>query len=122
MAHYAILDDNNIVTNVFVGKDEGSAEWWELYYSTRFGKQCKRTSYNTIGGIHKNGGVPFRKNFASIGFTYDKTRDAFIPPKIFNSWILNESSCTWQSPIPKPDDNKFYYWDENNQQWLSKEQ
>jgi hypothetical protein len=77
----------------------------------------KQTSYNTIGGIHNNGGTPLRKNHAGIGYTYDEDRDAFIPPKPFNSWILNENTCLWESPIPYPQDNNRYNWNEQNQSW-----
>ena len=77
----------------------------------------KQTSYNTHGGVHDNGGTPLRKNHAGIGYTYDEDRDAFIPPKPFNSWILNESTCLWESPIPYPQDNNKYNWNEQNQSW-----
>jgi hypothetical protein len=76
-----------------------------------------QTSYNTHGGVHNNGGTPLRKNHAGIGYTYDEDRDAFIPKKPFNSWILNESTCLWQSPIPYPQDNNRYKWNEQNQSW-----
>jgi len=76
----------------------------------------KQTSYNTHGGAHNNGGIPFRKNHAGIGYQYDLQRDAFIPPKPFNSWVLEESTCLWESPIPKPttelEENKYYSWNE----------
>jgi hypothetical protein len=77
----------------------------------------KQTSYNTHGGVHIKGGTPFRKNHAGIGYTYDEDRDAFIPPKPFKSWILNESTCLWESPIPYPQDNNKYSWNEQNQSW-----
>jgi hypothetical protein len=80
----------------------------------------KQTSYNTHGGIHDNGGTPFRKNHASIGYTYDEDRDAFIPKKPYNSWILNEQTCNWESPIPIPSDasiDKIYQWNEQIQNW-----
>ena len=77
----------------------------------------KQTSYNTHGGIHDKGGIPFRKNHAGIGYTYDEDRDAFIPPKPFKSWVLNESTCLWESPIPYPQDNNKYNWNEQNQSW-----
>ena len=78
----------------------------------------KQTSYNTHGGVHDNGGTPLRKNHAGIGYTYDEDRDAFIPPKPnLPSWILNESTCNWESPIPYPQDNKKYNWNEQNQSW-----
>ena len=76
-----------------------------------------QTSYNTIGGVHTKGGTPLRKNHAGIGYTYDEDRDAFIPPKPFNSWILNEDTCNWESPIPYPQDNNKYNWNEQNQSW-----
>ena len=77
----------------------------------------KQTSYNTRGGVNNNGGTPLRKNFAGIGYTYDETRDAFIPPKPFNSWILNESTCLWESPIPYPQDDNKYTWNESTLTW-----
>ena len=77
----------------------------------------KQTSYNTHGGVHNNGGTPLRKNHAGIGMTYDEDRDAFIPKKPFNSWILNEDTCLWESPIPYPQDNNKYKWNEQNQSW-----
>ena len=77
----------------------------------------KQTSYNTHGGVHDNGGTPLRKNHAGIGMTYDEDRDAFIPKKPFNSWVLNESTCLWESPIPYPQDNNEYKWNEQNQSW-----
>ena len=92
MAHYAFLDDNNIVTQVIAGND---GDEWEQFYSQEMGKVCKRTSYNTYGGKHKTGSEPFRKNYAGIGFTYDPTRDAFIPPKPDGNWVLNEETCLW---------------------------
>ena len=76
-----------------------------------------QTSYNTHGGVHSSGGIPFRKNHAGIGFIYDEDRDAFIPPKPYQSWTLNESSCNWESPIPYPQDNNKYNWNEQNQSW-----
>lgn len=108
MAHYAFLDNNNIVTEVITGKDENelldglTPEEW---YSNFRGQRCVRTSYN------KN----IRKNYASIGFIYDEQRDAFIPPKPFESWILNEDTCLWEAPVPMPDG--FYIWNETNQTW-----
>ena len=77
----------------------------------------KQTSYNTHGGVHNNGGTPLRKNHAGIGYTYDEDRDAFIPKKPYNSWVLNESTCLWESPIPYPQDNNRYNWNEKNQSW-----
>jgi len=84
----------------------------------------KQTSYNTVGGVHKTGGTPFRKNHAGIGYTYDEDRDAFIPKKPYNSWILNEETCLWEAPIPMPeltqeqiDNESGYKWNETNQTW-----
>jgi hypothetical protein len=76
----------------------------------------KQTSYNTVGGVHQLGGTPFRKNHASIGYTYDEDRDAFIPKKPYNSWILNEQTCNWESPVAKPNDN-LYNWNESTKSW-----
>jgi hypothetical protein len=77
----------------------------------------KQTSYNTKGGVHTNNGIPLRKNHAGIGYTYDENKDAFIPPKPFNSWILNEDTCIWEAPISKPNDNNFYSWNEQTLSW-----
>ena len=77
----------------------------------------KQTSYNTIGGVHKLGGTPLRKNHAAIGYTYDEDRDAFISKKPFNSWILNETTCLWEAPVAKPNDGQKYNWNEQNQTW-----
>ena len=78
----------------------------------------KQTSYNTLKGVHNNGGTPLRKNHAGIGFTYDEDRDAFIPSKPYNSWILNEDTCIWEAPVPYPnDDEKKYNWNEQSQSW-----
>lgn len=118
MAHYAFLDDNNVVTEVIVGKNEGEdGKNWELQYGAFRNQVCKRTSYNTLGGVHKNGGTPFRKNYAGIGYTYDQTRDAFIPPRPFASWQLNDTTCLWDSPTPMPDDGKIYTWNEDATAW-----
>jgi len=77
----------------------------------------KQTSYNTIAGIHTKGGTPFRKNHAGIGYTYDENRDAFIPPKPFNSWLLNESTCLWNAPVAMPIDDNKYSWNESTLTW-----
>lgn len=119
MAHYAILNNENYVYQVIVGKDEneivldenGNPIDWEEYYGG------KRTSYNTARGVHKLGGVPFRKNFAGPGFFYDSKRDAFIPPKIFPSWVFNEDACAWDPPVPHPNDGQYWYWDEFTKSW-----
>lgn len=118
MAYYAFLDENNVVTEVIPGKHENEDGIdWEQHYGKFRQQVCKRTSFNTIGGVHTNGGTPFRKNFAGIGYTYDLNRDAFVPPKPFASWILNENSCLWESPIPIPIDDKKYYWNEETTSW-----
>jgi hypothetical protein len=119
MAHYAFLDANNIVTEVIVGKNEGEDNVdWEQWYGEFRGQVCKRTSYNTVGGIHNNGGTPFRKNYAGIGYAYDSQRDAFIPPKPYESWVLNEGSCLWEPPVAMPTDGQMYTWDEENINWI----
>ena len=98
MAHYALLDENDIVVQVIVGNDEDGDINWETYYGNKTDKTCKRTSYNSCNGEHMDGGICFRKNYAGVGYTYDSTRDAFIPPKPYNSWTLDESTCSWQAP------------------------
>ena len=119
MAHYAFLDENNIVTEVIVGKDEGEEGIdWEAHYGAFRGQTCKRTSYNTHGGVHSGGGTPYRKNYAGIGSTFDAERDAFISPKPYASWLLNETTCLWDSPVPYPDDGERYTWDEETQSWV----
>jgi len=118
MAHYGFLNMQNIVTEVIVGKDETDGPTnWEMHYGNIREQICKRTSYNTRGGVHSEGGVPFRKNYAGIGYTYDETRDAFIPPKPFDSWILNEDSCLWEAPVAMPDDGQQYTWNEETTSW-----
>lgn len=121
MAHYAFINENNIVTEVIVGIDETQlieGQEPETWYGNFKGRTCKRTSYNTVGGEHLLGDVPFRKNYAGIGFTYDEIRDAFIPPKPYNSWVLNEDTCLWEAPIPYPTDGLDYTWDEPTVQWV----
>ena len=121
MAHYAFLDTNNIVTEVIVGKDEGEDNIdWEQHYGEFRGQTCKRTSYNTIGGVHRNGGIPYRKNYAGIGYSYDSIRDAFIPPKSFASWTLNETTCQWNAPVAYPSGDGMYTWNEETTSWDEK--
>lgn len=117
MSNYAIIDRDNIVRNVIVVDDE-------LVATGLFGNPdfLIKTSYNTYGGVHKNGGTPLRKNFAGIGYTYDAQRDAFIPPKPFASWILNESTCLWGAPVSMPNDGKPYKWDESTLSWTEVQQ
>lgn len=117
MAHYAFLDEHYVVTEVIVGKDESNYDW-EAHYGQFRGQLCKRTSYNTRGGVHSEGGTPFRKNYAGIGYTYDPQRDAFIPPKPFASWVLDEMTCLWAAPTPMPTDGKMYRWDEDTTSWI----
>lgn len=118
MAHYAFLNMQNIVTEVIVGKDETDGPTnWEIHYGNLREQVCKRTSYNTVGGEHTKGGTSFRKNYAGIGYTYDYARDAFIPPKPFDSWTLNSNTCLWEAPVAYPDDGQQYAWNEETQQW-----
>ena len=88
--------------------------YWEGYYGK--GQLCKRTSYNTIGGVHQNGGTPFRKNYAGVGYTYDPVRDAFYAPQPFESWTLNEDTCLWECPVERPEGE--YWWKEDTTEWV----
>lgn len=107
MAHYAFLNSDNIVTEVIVGKDENEGGIdWEQHYGEFRGQTCKRTSYNTVGGVHIKGGTPYRRNYAGIGYSYDAERDAFIPPKPHPDFILREDTCTWYAEDPS-----LYYAD-----------
>lgn len=125
MAHFARLDSNNIVDFVVVGRDEDNGKEGEL--TARTGDVYKQTSYNTRGGVHydPNTNQPsadqskaFRKNYAGIGFTYDAQLDAFIPPKPYPSWLLDEQTCLWVAPVPYPTEGSEYIWDEHNQSWV----
>jgi len=110
MAHYAFLDENNVVTEVIVGVDETElidGRDPETWYSEFRGRTCKRTSYN--GNI--------RKNYAGIGFVYDEERDAFISPKPFESWSLDDETCQWVAPVPYPSDGQIYTWNEEAGDW-----
>ena len=113
MSHFAQIDENNIVTQVIVIEQD-------VVDSGLFGDPASwiQTSYNTSGGVHLLGGTPLRKNYAGIGYTYDSTRDAFIPPKPYNSWVLNEDTCLWEAPTPMPNDGKIYNWDEATTSWV----
>ncbi len=117
MAHFAELDNNNIVVRVIVVADENEADG-ENWCRNLLGGFWKKTSYYTQAGVHLTGGTPFRKNYAGIGYSYDPTRDAFIPPKPFNSWVLNENTCVWDPPTPMPSDGKLYRWDEDTLAWV----
>jgi hypothetical protein len=117
MAHFAELDENNIVLRVIVVADEHEADG-ENWCNSFAGGTWKQTSYNTRGGVHILEGTPLRKNYAGTGFTYDLTRDAFILPKPFASWILNETTCLWEAPVARPaDDGKRYEWNEDITNW-----
>jgi len=118
MAHYAFLNEDNIVTEVITGRDEWQLNIdWEAYYGEIRNQVCKRTSYNTSCGNHLNGGVPFRKNYAAIGYYYDEDIDGFIAPQPYPSWLLDFDTGCWEAPIPYPEDNKQYYWNENTLLW-----
>lgn len=124
MAHYAFLDENNVVTEVIVGKDESNFDWEQKYAMVR-GQACKRTSYNTYGGVYydpetrapaQDQSKALRKNYAGIGYTYDWELDAFIPPKPYDNWNLNTTTCLWEAPIPEPTDGA-YRWDQETNSW-----
>jgi hypothetical protein len=119
LAHFAKLDENNVVIFITVGRQEDDGKEAEL--CARTGDVYKQTSYNTHGGVHALGGTPLRKNYAGIGYTYDAGRDAFIPPKPYASWLLNETTCLWDSPVAYPDDGKRYSWDEDTTSWVEVE-
>jgi hypothetical protein len=119
LAHFAKLDENNVVTFVTVGRQEDDGKEAEL--CARTGDVYKQTSYNTHGGVHALGGTPLRKNYAGIGYTYDAGRDAFIPQKPYASWLLNETTCLWDAPVAYPDDGKRYSWDEATTSWVEVE-
>lgn len=128
MAYYALLNENQVVIQVIAGKDETDPQCnWEELYSHETGLQAKRTSYNTRGGVHYDPvtGEPsadqskaFRKNYAGIGYRYDIDHDAFISPKPYASWLLNEDSCLWEPPVAMPTDGKMYRWDEATTSWV----
>ena len=117
MAHFAELDENNFVINVVPAGDEFEFTGEELNQQVT-GNVWKRTSYNTISGSHLLGGTPFRGNYAAIGYKYNEELDAFIPPKPFNSWVLDESIFIWVAPTPRPDAYIAWQWDEENTQWV----
>ena len=120
MAHFAKLGVGNIVekvetvSNDVATTEQAGVEFLQDLYKSR--DVWKQTSYNTFGGEHKLGGTPFRKNYAGIGFTYDQVRDAFIEPKPFDSWTLNETTCMWDPPVPRPESGS-YSWNETTKQW-----
>ena len=121
MAHFAKLGTGNIVERVEIvhnniaTTEQAGVDFLNTLYKTN--DIWKQTSYNTIGGKHLLGGVPFRKNHAGIGFKYDQYKDAFIPPKPHNSWTLNETTCLWEAPVVYPSDGQNYKWNETIQNW-----
>jgi len=128
MAHFAKLGVGNVVERVAVVSndiattEQAGVDFLNSLYGSR--DVWKQTSYNTSGGEHKLGGTPFRKNYAGVGYTYDQSKDAFIPPKPFNSWILNETTCLWEAPVAYPeltqeqmDNYNYYAWNEDNKNW-----
>ena len=127
MSHFAKLDENNVVVFVTVGRQEDDGLEAEL--TARTGDVYKQTSYNTRGGVHYTDGLPsddqnkaLRFNYAGIGYTYDETRDAFIPPKPYDSWVLDEDTCLWVAPVPYPTDGADYIWDEDAGDWVAVEE
>jgi hypothetical protein len=136
MAHYALINKDNVVVQVITGVDEniiqtdldgtqvgGSSEAWEQFYASRpwfEGLTCKRTSYNTINGVHSKGETPFRGNFAGVGYKYDDDFNVFIPPQPYPSWKLNYTTFLWEPPIPRPTGADSYNskWSEINQEWI----
>ena len=113
LAHYAFLDDNNVVTEVITGIDETELIEGldtETWYGNFRGQLCKRTSYSGN----------YRKNYAGIGYTFDSERDAFIPPKPYPSWILNEDTCLWDSPVARPEGEGLWDWDEDSLNWIER--
>ncbi len=121
MAHFAKLGKGSkvvavhVVSNDIATTEQAGIDFLNTLHGTN--DVWRQTSYNTKGGEHTLGGTPFRKNFASLGYKYDDTRDAFIPPKPFKSWTLNEDTCRWEAPVAYPDDGKQYNWNEETTSW-----
>jgi hypothetical protein len=121
MAHFAKLGIGNkvlkveVVSNDIATTEQAGRDFLNNLYNTN--DTWFQTSFNTYGGEHKLGGTPFRKNYAGIGWKYNQTKDAFIPPKPYASWTLNETTCQWQAPVAYPDDGKFYNWNETDKNW-----
>jgi hypothetical protein len=111
MSHFAKVV-NGLVTQVIVAEPE----FFQTFVDSSPGEWIQ-TSYNTRGGVHANGGTPLRKNYAGVGYNYNRVKDAFIPPKPFASWILNDDTCLWPAPTPMPDDGKNYEWIESTTSW-----
>lgn len=119
MAHFAEIDENNIVLRVLKVDNEQEHRGQQfLADDLQLGGTWIQTSYNTYGGHHVLGGTPMRMNYAGIGYTYDSGRDAFIPPKPFESWLLDEDTCLWGAPVPYPTDDKMYCWNEDTFGWV----
>lgn len=118
MAHWAELDKNNTVIRVLVtDNNDPNGDEGHKWLVDNLGGTWVQTSYNTQGGVHLLGGTPLRKNYAGIGFTYDSKRDAFVAPKPFDSWILDEETCLWEAPVKYPTDGKKYTWNETTVSW-----
>jgi len=131
MAHYAFLDENNIVQEVLVGIDENDItelpdgyDSWESYYSFIKGMTCKRTSYNTVANTHNDGGTPFRGNYAGIGHIYNEENDVFYSPQPYPSWTLDTNTSSWKAPVEEPtlteeeiNSGKYYSWNEETTSW-----
>lgn len=125
MAHWAEIDENNIVLRVTVGNnDDPNGDEGYQWLVDNLGGRWIKTSYNTIMGKRRDPDTGeifdepgFRGNYAGIGYYYDEQLDAFIPPKPYDSWILNESTYSWEPPVAMPQDDKFYYWDEETDSW-----
>ena len=121
MAHFAKLGTGNIVETVEVvhndiaTTEKAGVDFLNNLYNTR--DVWKQTSYNTLAGVHKLGGTSFRKNYAGVGYTYDESKDAFIPPQTYPSWTLNEDTCRWEAPVARPEDGKAYRWKEETISW-----
>ena len=121
MAHFAKLGVGNkvekveVVSNDIATSEQAGIDFLNNLYKTN--DVWKQTSYNTIGGVHQLGGTPFRKNYAGINWKYDPYKDAFISPKPYPSWLLNEDTCLWEAPVAKPNDGQRYNWNETNQTW-----
>jgi hypothetical protein len=121
MAYFAKIGAGNIVETVSVVSndvaltEQAGIDFLNDLYNTN--DVWKQTSYNTFGGVHSLGGTPLRKNYAGIGYTYDASKDAFIPPKPFPSWTLTEATCQWDAPVAHPDDGKIYEWNESTTAW-----
>ena len=118
MAHFAEIDENGVVLRVLVVDNAQENDGQNFLANTLgLGGTWVKTSYNTKGGVHSSSGTPFRKNYAGIGYTYDSVRDAFISPKPYASWTLNEDSCLWEAPVAYPTDGAMYTWNEETTSW-----